>query len=60
LGPVDENVIQPAFSDHARPLKTPVHPLITTPAPVGSEVDPAPFSDHAYPPSAPDPSFVTP
>ena len=47
LGPVEENVIQPAFSDHARPLKTPVQPLITTPAPAGAKLIQPLFSDQA-------------
>jgi hypothetical protein len=47
LGPVDEKVIHPAFSDQARPLKIPVQRSITTPAPVGAKrIQPA-FSDHA-------------
>ena len=56
--PADENVIHPAFSDQALPLKIPFVGLILTPH-VGSPpqvpelgaklIHPA-FSDHAYPP----------
>ena len=47
LGPADENVIHPAFSDHARPLKIPVLGLIATPAPVGAKLIQPAFFDHA-------------
>jgi hypothetical protein len=60
LGPADENVIHPAFSDHARPLKIPVLGSIATPAPAGAKLIHPAFSDHAKPASVPHPSFVTP
>src|SRR5438093_8809942 len=47
LGPVDENVIQPAFSDQARPLKIPLIGLMVTPAPEGAKLIQPAFSDHA-------------
>jgi hypothetical protein len=47
FAPADENVIHPAFSDHARPLKIPVLGLITTPAPIGAKLIQPAFSDHA-------------
>ena len=61
LGPADENVIQPAFSDQARPLNIPVLGSITTPAPVGAKLIQPAFSYYAWPArGAPHPSFVTP
>src|SRR5262249_25351520 len=60
LGPADEKVIHPAFSDQARPLNNPVVGSILPPAPKGAKLIQPAFSDQAYPPSVPHPSFVTP
>jgi hypothetical protein len=65
-GIVAENVIQPAFSDQARPLKIPVvGPILTPhdgspPHVAGAKSIQPEFSDQARPESAPQPSLATP